>query len=114
MHWQQEGKQPDFRFSLANERTFLAWVRTALGMLAGSILLHQLVPSLQPRWIVAVLAEAVALVAAFMGTAAYLRWKQVEIAMRHDQPLPRSLLIPVLSLSVAFLALVIALLLVWA
>ena len=33
MHWQDDGKQPDYRFSLANERTFLAWIRTALAVL---------------------------------------------------------------------------------
>ena len=30
-----DGEEPDYRFTLANERTFLAWVRTALGLLAG-------------------------------------------------------------------------------
>ena len=41
-----EGDEPDPRFSLANERTFLAWVRTALAMLAGGVALHALeVPS---------------------------------------------------------------------
>ncbi len=29
------GEAPDYRFSLANERTFLAWIRTSLGFLAG-------------------------------------------------------------------------------
>ena len=32
-----EGNEPDVRFSLANERTFLAWIRTALALLAGGI-----------------------------------------------------------------------------
>ncbi len=26
------GEAPDYRFSLANERTFLAWIRTASGL----------------------------------------------------------------------------------
>ena len=47
MHWQEQGKTPDYRFSLANERTFLAWIRTALAVLAGGILLHQFLQSLQ-------------------------------------------------------------------
>jgi putative membrane protein len=38
--WHEQGEDPDYRFSLANERTFLAWVRTALAILAGAILLH--------------------------------------------------------------------------
>jgi putative membrane protein len=31
------GEAPDYRFSLANERTFLAWIRTALGFLAAGV-----------------------------------------------------------------------------
>src|SRR3984893_15268857 len=29
--------EPDYRFTLANERTFLAWQRTALGLLAAAV-----------------------------------------------------------------------------
>ena len=36
------GEAPDYRFSLANERTFLAWIRTALGFLAAGVGLDQL------------------------------------------------------------------------
>ncbi len=41
------GEAPDYRFSLANERTFLAWIRTALGFLAagaGSISWRRILP----------------------------------------------------------------------
>ncbi|WP_163540613.1 YidH family protein, partial [Klebsiella pneumoniae] len=40
--WKNIGKTPDYRFSLANERTFLAWIRTALALLAGAIAIEQL------------------------------------------------------------------------
>ncbi|MDP2452396.1 MAG: DUF202 domain-containing protein [Polaromonas sp.] len=40
--WQQERSEPDYRFSLANERTFPASIRTALGLSAAGILLQQL------------------------------------------------------------------------
>lgn len=108
MHWLQQGKTPDYRFSLANERTFLAWIRTALGVLAGGILLHQFVQSLHPRWLVSSLAVTLVLLASFLAAGAYLRWKGVEQAMRHDQPLPGSYLIPVLSLGLALLGLAVA------
>ena len=39
--WRRDGQEPDYRFSLANERTFLAWIRTALALLAGGVLLDQ-------------------------------------------------------------------------
>lgn len=38
------GEAPDYRFSLANERTFLAWIRTSLGFLAAGVGLDQLAP----------------------------------------------------------------------
>jgi len=38
------GEAPDYRFSLANERTYLAWIRTALGFLAAGVGLDQLAP----------------------------------------------------------------------
>jgi putative membrane protein len=88
---------------LANERTFLAWIRTALAVLAGGILLHQFLQSLHPRWLVSGLSVLLVLLATFMAAGAYLRWKAVEKAMRNDQPLPWSYLIPVLSLGLAFL-----------
>ena len=33
----RDGQEPDPRFSLANERTFLAWIRTALALAAAAI-----------------------------------------------------------------------------
>ena len=35
--WWLAGKTPDYRFTLANERTFLAWIRTALALMAGAV-----------------------------------------------------------------------------
>ena len=44
-----DGDEPDYRFTLANERTFLAWVRTALGLLAGGVAVRQLVDPVRDR-----------------------------------------------------------------
>ena len=41
-----EGEEPDPRFTLANERTFLAWIRTALALVASGIGLEAFVPRL--------------------------------------------------------------------
>ena len=49
------GDEPDPRFTLANERTFLAWVRTALALLAGMV---ALVVSLAALGITATLLHA--------------------------------------------------------
>ena len=91
--WREEGHEPDYRFSLANERTFLAWLRTALALLAGGVVLDQFIDS--P--FVKVLAIGLTVVAGAVCVLAYLRWRANEIAMRHDRPLPHSSLMPVLG-----------------
>jgi putative membrane protein len=42
--WWLDGVEPDQRYSLANERTFLAWIRIALAFVAGAVAVVQLVP----------------------------------------------------------------------
>ena len=56
--WHEQGEEPDYRFSLANERTFLAWVRTALAILAGAILLHEFAAHIQPAAFIAATAPS--------------------------------------------------------
>ena len=81
--------EPDYRFTLANERTFLAWERTALGLLAASVAVVQLVPELSipgARHVLGVLLAVLATITAGVGV---LRWRQVDHAMRRGLPLPR-------------------------
>lgn len=111
-HWRSQGQEPDYRFSLANERTFLAWIRTALALLAGGILLHEFALKIQPRWMMVALSLGLACMAAVLGGGAFLRWRGIEIAMRHARPLPPSLLILVLALAIVVLSLITAALLV--
>ena len=42
----EEGVTPDYRFSLANERTFLAWLRTGLALVGGGFAVDQFLPRL--------------------------------------------------------------------
>jgi putative membrane protein len=102
-HWQQQGQEPDYRFSLANERTFLAWMRTALALLAAGVLLYEFASSVNGtgRWIGVGLA-ALSGVVAWM---AYLRWRANEIAMRHARPLPRTATLAAAAAMIAALAL---------
>ena len=95
--WQQTGVEPDYRFSLANERTFLAWVRTGLALLAGGVLLDQFSSKLQPHAVVLGLAIGLCLLAATICGSAYVRWRANEIAMRHAGPLPSTRAIPLLA-----------------
>ena len=81
--------EPDYRFTLANERTFLAWQRTSLGLLAAAVALVQLVPELAvpgARRALGVLLAALAVLTSGMGL---LRWHQADRAMRRGLPLPR-------------------------
>lgn len=82
------GDEPDPRFTLANERTFLAWVRTTLAMLAGAVALHSLgIPD--SDWLRDALVAGLALFGALVSVLAYRRWRRVERAMRLQEPLPR-------------------------
>lgn len=89
------GEAPDYRFSLANERTFLAWIRTALGFLAAGVGLDQLAPDFATPLIREVLALLLCLFAGVLAIYSYLRWLRNEKAMRLKQDLPytRGLLI---------------------
>lgn len=87
-HWVYEsGEEPDPRYSLANERTFLAWVRTSLAMLAGGVALHALgLP--ETEWLRTSLAVALVVLGGLTTAFALVRWARVERAMRTHQPLP--------------------------
>ncbi|ENJ7286035.1 YidH family protein [Enterobacter hormaechei] len=89
------GEAPDYRFSLANERTFLAWIRTALGFLAAGVGLDQLAPDFATPLIREVLALLLCLIAGVLAIYGYLRWLRNEKVMRLKQDLPytRGLLI---------------------
>jgi putative membrane protein len=81
--------EPDYRFTLANERTFLAWQRTALGLLAAAVAVVQLLPELGVPGARHVLGGVLAVLAAFTAGAGLRRWQRVDRAMRRDMPLPR-------------------------
>ncbi|MEV0009966.1 DUF202 domain-containing protein [Streptomyces sp. NPDC051840] len=99
----EEGDTPDYRFSLANERTFLAWIRTALALIGGGFAVDQFLPDLV--WGVRV-GLALGLIAA--GVLCSLRavnhWVRCERAMRRGEDLPTSRFPAVLSLVVAVVA----------
>jgi putative membrane protein len=82
------GEAPDYRFSLANERTFLAWIRTALGFLAAGVGLDQLAPDFATPLIREMLALLLCLFAGGLAIYGYLRWLSNEKAMRLKQDLP--------------------------
>lgn len=112
-HWRKEGQEPDYRFSLANERTFLAWIRTALALLAGGVVLEQFAVKLAPHHVLAVIAAALAVLSAVLSAAAYLHWRNNEIAMRHGRPLSGTIATPLLAATALLVALVLGGLFFW-
>lgn len=82
-------EEPDYRLIFANERTFLAWQRTALGLLAAAVALVQLVPELTIPGARRSLGVGLAVLAIFTSGMGLLRWQQADRAMRRGDPLPR-------------------------
>jgi putative membrane protein len=109
--WRSIGEDPDYRFSLANERTFLAWIRTALALLAGGVLLEQFSTQLGPHAVVVVLAILLALLAAGISAMAYFRWRANEIAMRNGSRMPGTLAISLVAVGLRVVAAVVTVLL---
>lgn len=81
------GDEPDPRFSLANERTFLAWIRTSLALLAGAAAVHVLDLQL-PDVVAALTSTALAVAGALCAVNAWVGWARTERAMREGRPLP--------------------------
>ncbi|MGK2936197.1 MAG: YidH family protein [Solirubrobacteraceae bacterium] len=90
----------DYRFSLANERTFLAWIRTAIGLLAAGILAAKALNFQHDavRWIVSV-PPIVAGVATAVD--AFARWRGYETAMRTGRRLPAGRGLKILAFGMA-------------
>lgn len=84
----QPGEEPDYRFTLANERTFLAWLRTSLALLAGAVALVQLAPAFSIPAARTGLAALLAVTATLLAAFAHHRWARVQRAMRLGLPLP--------------------------
>ncbi|MCO1615281.1 YidH family protein [Micromonospora tulbaghiae] len=95
------GTPPDYRFSLANERTFLAWLRTGLALVAGGLAAAQFLPPLRLAHLREALAVALLLLGAAVSIRAVDHWARTERAMRLNEELPASRFPAVLALVVA-------------
>jgi putative membrane protein len=81
------GEEPDYRFSFANERTFLAWVRTSLALLAAGVALDAVTLSIAERT-QHLLALGLVVLGIVSAAMAWVRWARAERAMRSKGPLP--------------------------
>jgi putative membrane protein len=100
-----EGADPDPRFTFANERTFLAWSRTALALVVAGLGIVQLLP---PFPGVAIGRHLLGVPLIFLGmvlaVAAYTEWVRNQRALRRGEPLPRSVMPWILSVAIAAMA----------
>ena len=97
-----DGTEPDPRFTFANERTFLAWSRTALALVVAGLGIVQLLPPF-PRvsWGRHALGVPLIVFGAIIAVTAYGEWGRSQRAMRHGQPLPRSVMPLILAAVIA-------------
>ena len=89
--------EPDYRFTLANERTFLAWIRTSLALLAGGVAVVQLVPRVGSPASRFFVGELLILLSMLIAASSMRRWNRIQRAMRSDGPLPATSLPLVLA-----------------
>jgi inner membrane protein YidH len=101
---------PDYRFTLANERTLLAWLRTGLALAAGGVAVATYAPDLGARWGSAAVALALVLIGLGVALAGYRRWRANENAIRAGLPLPAGWLMPIAAAAVAGVVVVVAVL----
>jgi putative membrane protein len=105
-------QEPDYRFTLANERTFLAWIRTALALIAGGVAVAQLVPAFGIPGTRHALSVLLTAGGGLLAALAVRRWQRVQGAIRRDAELPPTRLPALLGsalLAVTILVLVVLL-----
>lgn len=99
-----DGTDPDPRFSLANERTFLAWIRTGLGLIALGVGVATFVSTQMAKGVSILLAAGLVLLGGIVSAAAWFRWLRVERSMRAGTGIPASRMAPVVAFGIAVLA----------
>jgi putative membrane protein len=87
------GGEPDVRFTLANERTFLAWNRTALALVVAGLGIVQLLPPFPGvPWGRHVLGVPLIVLGAAVSVTAFREWRRNQTALRRSEPIPQSML----------------------
>jgi putative membrane protein len=99
-------EEPDVRFTYANERTFLAWNRTGLALIATGIAATQLLPEFHVNGGRRILGLPLIALGALVALTSYRHWKANDRAMRQGLPLPRSPMPLVLSIGIGVVAVI--------
>ena len=103
------GTEPDPRFTFANERTFLAWSRTALALVVAGLAIVQLLPPFPGvpagRHLLGVPLIALG---AVLAVAAYTEWVRNQRALRRGEPMPTSIIPWILAATITGIAIIAA------
>ena len=97
---------PDVRFTYANERTFLAWNRTALALVATGVAAAELLPKFAAPYGRRILGLPLIALGAYVSIASYRQWRANQRAMRAGEELPTSHMPVILAVGIAIVAVV--------
>jgi len=98
--------EPDVRFTYANERTFLAWIRTALALIVTGVAATQFLPKLAVAWGRRLLGLPLIVLGAIVAVESLRAWRANERAMRRGEPLPRARMPFVLTVGIIVVGLI--------
>ena len=101
-----EGYEPDVRFLLANERTLLAWLRTAIALQAGGLAVLQFATTLEARDVIGI---GLLLIGAACGLFGLGRYRAADRAIRGNRLPPTGNGPVIVTVVVAALGVVLAL-----
>jgi putative membrane protein len=96
--------EPDPRLLYANERTFLAWIRTSLALLASGLAIIELLPAFRVAGGRRLVGLPLIALGTWLAAMAFVTWTKNERAMRDGKPLPANHQALVLTIGVAVVA----------
>lgn len=100
---ESQGDALDYRFTLANERTFLAWIRSSLALMAAGVAAVHYVPG--PAFLRLALGLLLILLAGLLALLSFRTWAANQAAMEAGRPLPTSIVPRIVAAALAMAAL---------
>ena len=106
-------QEPDYRFTLANERTYLAYLRTSLACYAGGLSAVQFLDLGPARWPARIIGVVLVTAGIVTTAGAFRRWQLNLTAMRAGGSLPVTRLPLMLGATIATVGLIALFLSLW-